>query len=169
MFFQGLLNWLCGIAIHQMLPRPSAAGKKFSELSVEDKARRRLALSNGTGVAALAMMMLAFYNHHIPTTHKYRNYTEMLTRLVRLAAALSLPPGPLLYSYLGRSTVNWYAQRCWFTAPCVRRSLNEPGQQQSRRVQKFSRRYFLPQQQSALLQLPPAVLLRAVVIRLLSR
>ena len=86
MFFQGLLNWLCGIAIHQMLPRPSAAGKKFSELSVEDKARRRLALSNGTGVAALAMMMLAFYNHHIPTTHKYRNYTEMLTRLVRLAA-----------------------------------------------------------------------------------
>ena len=86
MFFQGLLNWLCGIAIHQVLPSGSAAGKKFSELSVEDKSRRRLALSNGAGVATLAMMMLAFYNRHIPTTAKYRNYTEMLGRLVRLAA-----------------------------------------------------------------------------------
>ena len=65
MFFQGLLNWLCGIAFHQILPSPSTAGKAFSDLSVEEKAARRLRLSNGASVATLAMMMLAFYNNHV--------------------------------------------------------------------------------------------------------
>ena len=58
-FFQGLLNWLAGISLHQILPDSASAGKKFAELPPADKARQRLRLTNGASLASMALMVSA--------------------------------------------------------------------------------------------------------------
>ena len=86
-FFQGLLNWLAGIALHQILPDSVLAGKSFADLTAEEKASRRLRVCNGASVASMALFMVAFYNKHIPSAARYSNYFGMVSRLGHLTVA----------------------------------------------------------------------------------
>jgi hypothetical protein len=66
-FFQGLLNWLCGVAVHQLIPKENST-----------KAGEKLRRSHSLGLFSLVTYMLAYYNKHISF---YANYGAMLARL----------------------------------------------------------------------------------------
>lgn len=70
-FFQGLLNWLFGVAVHLAIPRPGS-----------NKAMEALQRSHAWGIGALLTYMVAYYNKHISF---YANYGAMLVRLLFLA------------------------------------------------------------------------------------
>lgn len=69
-FFQGLLHWLSGVAIHQMIPEENAT-------SAGTKIRK----SHSWALFSLIGYMLAYYNKHISF---YANYGVMLLRLMHL-------------------------------------------------------------------------------------
>lgn len=69
-FFQGLINWLSGVALHQVLPKKDLT-----------KAARRIHWTVASAIATIIIYMIAFYNHHISF---YANYGVMLIKLVTL-------------------------------------------------------------------------------------
>jgi len=71
-FFQGLLNWLSAVALHQALPKKGIT-----------KAAQRLHFSTAASISTIVTLMVAFYNKHISY---YANYGAMITRLFTLLA-----------------------------------------------------------------------------------
>jgi hypothetical protein len=69
-FFQGLLNWLGGVAVTQLIPRPD-----------NTRAGQRLQISSSAAIATTILYIIAFYNKH---TTFYKNYGMMLVRLAKL-------------------------------------------------------------------------------------
>lgn len=69
-FFQGLLHWLIGVALHQLRPMPNA-----SKASIYQQ------FSASAGIITSVIYMVSFYNKHISY---YKDYSEMLRRLVFL-------------------------------------------------------------------------------------
>lgn len=82
-FFQGLLNWLAAVSLHQILPSEGTQGKPFADLTAKEKSLRRQQLMTGSSMTAMGLMMLAFYNGHM-AAGIYCNYGHMLLRLLVL-------------------------------------------------------------------------------------
>lgn len=96
-FFQGLLNWLAAVSLHQILPSEGTQGKPFSSFTEKEKTRRRQQLMTSSGMTAMGLMMLAFYNGHM-AAGAYKNYGHMLVRLVALTFSRYFgvwPPRPI--------------------------------------------------------------------------